>query len=101
LRNVPHFAADGQTFFVTGPDGAYDNWLAVGTMASDPPALLWETGPLVDQDWDFVRWTDNNTVALRDATSSEKCPDGGCEGVLKRSGQGWTLERLPAKSAPK
>ena len=35
FRNIPHFAPDGQTFFVTGYDGMYDNWLGIGSVAKN------------------------------------------------------------------
>jgi hypothetical protein len=94
FRNVPHFAPDGVTFFVTGYDGTYDNWLGIGSIASDPPALVWEKGPNIHEDWEFVRWVNNDRVALRDPGSSETCPDGNCEAVVKRSKNAWTLQRL-------
>jgi hypothetical protein len=100
LRNIPHFAPDGATFFVTGFDGSYDNWLNVGSMSSDPPALVWETGPLVGEDWGFVRWIDNDRIALRNSVHGGGCPDGNCEAVLKRTNNTWTLERLPRESGP-
>jgi hypothetical protein len=93
FRNVPHFAPDGSTFFVTGYDGAYDNWLGIGSVASDPPELVWEKDPTFGEEWEFVRWINNNQVALVDASKNEA--------VLKRTGDGWALERLPRKSAPK
>jgi len=62
--NIPHFAPDGSTFFVTGYDGTYDNWIGIGSVASDPPALVWELGPN-SEGWEFLRWIDNDQVALR------------------------------------
>ena len=101
FRNVPHFAPDGPAFFVTGHDGGYDNWLGIGSIASDPPALVWEKGPIVGENWDFVRWIDGDQVALVETEQSEGCSEGNCEGVLRRTSDGWTLERLPAKSGRK
>jgi hypothetical protein len=101
LRNIPHFAPDGSTFFVTGYDGSYDNWLNVGSMSSDPPALVWEMGPIVGQDWSFVRWIDNDRIALSNSVHDASCPDGNCEGVLKRTNNTWSLEQLPPKSGAK
>jgi hypothetical protein len=101
FRSIPRFAPDGSTFFVTGYDGSYDNWLGVGSIAFDPPALVWEIGPLVREGWEFVRWIDNDQVALRDPGSNEKCPEGNCEAILKRMGTAWQFERLPSKAGSK
>ena len=98
FRNVPHFAPDGSTFFVTGYDGSYDNWLGIGSVASDPPALVWEKDPVFGESWEFLRWIDNDQVALVNTTKSEICPNGNCEAILKRKGAAWALERLPRKS---
>ena len=101
FRNIPRFAPNGSTFFVTGHDGGYDNWLGIGSVMSDPPALTWEMGPIVHENWEFVRWIDNDRVALRDSGSSEKCPDGNCEAILRREAKAWRLERLPPQSRSK
>jgi hypothetical protein len=101
FRDVPRFAPDGQTFFVTGVDGTYDNWIGVGSMKLDPPALVWEKGPNTDASWDFVRWTDNDQIVLNNSAKNETCPDGGCEAVLKRAGGGWSLVGWPPKSDPR
>src|SRR5262245_53558719 len=99
--DVPHFAPDGSTFFVNVYDGSYDNWFGIGSVASNPPALVWEMGPNVHQGWNFVRWIDNDQIALRDTAMSESCPDGNCEAVLKRAADGWLLERVPRTSHTK
>jgi len=96
FRDVPRFAPDGSTFFVTGYDGSYNNWLSIGTTASDPPAVVWEEG-FFGQSWEFLRWIDNDQVALVDTMKSAICPDGKCEAILRRSGAVWALERLPQK----
>jgi hypothetical protein len=101
FRNIPRFAPDGTTFFVTGYDGTYDNWLGIGSIVSDPPALTWEMGPIVHESWEFVRWIDNDQIAFRDSGTSEKCPEGNCEAILKRTGTAWQLERLPSKGRSK
>jgi hypothetical protein len=95
FRNIPHFAPDGQTFFISGYDGTYDNWLGVGSMKSDPPALIWEKRSETYQDWQFVRWIDNDRIAVRDPGGNERCPGKDCEAVLKRTKGEWTLDRLP------
>ena len=93
LRNIPHFAPDGQTFFVTGYDAVYDNWLGIGSVASEPPALQWEqAAPLYDS-WEFVRWIDNDRIALHETAQNETCP-GDCDAILRRTGAAWTLERV-------
>lgn len=97
FRDVPHFAPDGQTFFVTGVDGAYDNWIGVGSMASDPPALQWEQAAEQNVFWNFVRWVGNDRIELRTHKEDEPCSDGNCDAVLKRMKAGWALERQPAK----
>ena len=108
--DVPHFAPDGSTFFVSGYDNTYLNWIGIGSMASDPPALTWEKGPkgpndlsrvLDHESWEFVRWLDNDQVALRNTIQSERCPHGDCEAILKRTGNSWALESLPNKSDSK
>ena len=98
MLGIPHFAPDGLTYFVSGYDGSYDNWLAIGSVASDPPVLLWEQGPNVHQGWEFARWVGNDRVALRESAQNEGCPKGNCEGILRRDGIAWTLERLPPAS---
>lgn len=95
--DVPHFAPDDSTFFVTGYDGSYDNWIGIGSVASDPPALVWEMGPNVSQSWKFVRWINNDQIALLNTSQSGSCADGNCEAILKRTGHVWALEGLPAK----
>lgn len=98
LKNIPHFAPNGSTFFVTGFDNTYNNWLGIGAMAPDPPALMWENKRDNDEEWDFVRWIDNDRVALRTTTESEACPHGDCDAVLKRTGGNhWEFERLPPR----
>jgi hypothetical protein len=91
--NIPHFAPDDSTFFVTGYDGNYDNWIGIGSVASDPPALVWEMGPTMAS-WEFLRWITNDQVALRDTAQDESCPKGNCEAILKRTGDVWVIEHL-------
>jgi hypothetical protein len=91
--NITHFAPDGSTFFVTFPDSNYDNWLGIGSVTSDPPALVWEMGPTMAS-WEFLRWINNDQVALLDTASHEGCHDGNCEAILKRAGDVWVLEHL-------
>jgi hypothetical protein len=97
FRDVPHFAPDGQTFFVTGVDGAYDNWIGVGSMASDPPALQWEQVAEQYVFWNFVRWVGNDRIELSTHKEDESCSDGNCDAVLTRTRAGWALERQPPK----
>ena len=99
--DVPHFAPDGQTFFVTGVDGGYDNWLGVGSMTTDPPALQWRNQAEPDVYWHFVRWVDNDQIALSTHRKGETCSDGNCDSVLKRATDGWMLDRVQARSDPK
>ena len=105
LVDVPHFAPDGSTFFVTGYDNEYLNRIGIGSIASDPPALTWEKrqkGALNDhEEWQFVRWIDNDQVALRNTVQSGSCPQGDCEAILKRTGNSWAIENLPPKSGAK
>lgn len=94
LFGLPHFAPDGSTFFVTGVDNAYDSWIGIGTIASDPPALMWKMGSDPNHSWKFLRWIDDVRVALIDTARSEACPNGNCDALLSRSGtNAWTLER--------
>jgi hypothetical protein len=98
--NIPHFAPDGSTFVITGRDGADNNWLGVGSTTSDTPTITWQMGPN-DQNWEFLRWISNDQVALRDPSQDESCPDANCEAILRRAGDAWALERLPAKPRQK
>lgn len=94
--NIPHFAPDHTTFFITGDDGSYDNWLGIGSVASDPPALVWEQKADLYDSWDFVRWIDNDQVAVAlHKKQNSGCPLGNCDAILRRAGEGWRLERVP------
>lgn len=95
LLDVPHFAPDGSTFVVTGFDYAFNSWITIGSVASDPPALSWKSDPLREE-WMFVRWIDNDEVAVRNTLKSASCPDGACDAILRRSGTSWTLIGPPA-----
>ena len=95
LLDIPHFAPDGSTFFVTGIDNAYHNWISIGSVASDPPAESWKSGSSNFEHWTFVRWISNDEVAVRDTSKSASCPAGACDAILRRSGTGWTLVRAP------
>ena len=99
--DVPHFAPDGQTFFVTGVDGTYDNWLGVGSMTTDPPALQWRNQADPNVYWKFVRWVDNDQIELSTHKKGETCSDGNCDSVLKRAADGWMLDRVQPKSDPR
>jgi hypothetical protein len=97
FRDVPRFAPDGQTFFVTGVDGTYDDWIGVGSMMSDPPALQWEQAAEQSVFWHFVRWIGNDRIELSTHKENESCSDGNCDAVLTRTKAGWALERQPSK----
>jgi hypothetical protein len=101
FRDVPHFAPDGQTFFVTGVDGAYDNWIGIGSMTSDPPALQWEKRAELYVFWNFVRWVDNNRIKLSTHKRAETCSKEPCDAVLRRATDGWTLDYVQPKSDSK
>lgn len=94
--NVPHFAPDHVTFFVTGDDGSYDNWIGIGSVASDPPALVWKERAELYKSWDFVRWIDNDHVALalHEKQTKQGCPRGDCDAVVARTDKSWALERV-------
>ena len=91
LPGIPRFAPDGSTFVVTGVDEAYNNWITIGSVASDPPAVSWKSGSSIFEEWTFVRWINNDEVAMRNTVKSAACPDGACDAILRRSGTGWTL----------
>jgi hypothetical protein len=95
LLDIPHFAPDGSTFVVTGFDSAYDSWITIGSVASDPPALSWKSGPSFIEQWMFVRWINNDEVAVRNTVKSASCPDGACDAILRRSGTSWALVGPP------
>jgi hypothetical protein len=54
---IPDFAPDGSTFFFTGNDDTGVSWMGIGSVASDPPVLLWQMGD--NEDWEFARWISN------------------------------------------
>ena len=91
LLDIPHFAPDGSTFVVTGVDYAYNSVITIGSVASDPPALSWKSGPFDFEHWGFVQWINNDEVAVRNTSKSASCPDGACDAILRRSGTSWTL----------
>jgi hypothetical protein len=92
---IPHFAPDGSTFVVINNDitGVRQYDLAIGTVATKPPALTWGRAPNDNESWEFQRWLDGNRVALRNTMKTEACPGGNCEVVLTRVGSGWRLDR--------
>lgn len=95
LRDIPHFAPDGATFFVSGFDGTYESSLSIGSLTSDASAIVWETFLHRDETWVYQRWIDNDQIALRAIDKSESCPGGNCDAILRRAGNAWTLDRLP------
>jgi len=90
LPNTPIFAPDGTTFFVDWYDASHAQWIAIGSVASDPPSLNWKTGPLPNQSWILLRWISNSQIALRDATRTDNRG-----ATIKRTNSVWALERLP------
>jgi hypothetical protein len=92
IANIPHFAPDGSTFIVMGDE--YSGALvAIRTMSSNPPAPVWQLEGDDRFGWQFVRWIDNDRVALRLYSDAGSCPSGSCDAVLKRAASGWVLER--------
>jgi hypothetical protein len=94
---VPRLAPDNATFFVKScHDGCT---ISIETMASAAPPVWQTSSPDADAEWEFVRWIDNDQVGLRISGKSPHCEQGDCEAILKRSGDSWSVEKLPAKSA--
>ena len=91
MLDIPRFAPDGSTFVVIGVDEAYNSVITIGSVASDPPAVSWKSGFSILESWTFVRWINNDEVAMRNTVKSAACPDGACDAILRRSGTGWTL----------
>jgi hypothetical protein len=104
LPNVPHFAPDGSTFIVVNDNATtirpFD--LAIGSIAADGPALVWQRPPNDSEAFEFQRWIDNDRIAFDVRYLDQKgleqkgndCPDKKCEVVLVRFGTGWTTLRL-------
>jgi hypothetical protein len=96
VEGVPRFAPNNSTFFVKiCSEGSCS--LNIKSMASSAPA--WEEAD--PGHWDFVRWIDNDRIALRVAQKTPRCPRGNCKAILKRTGSSWTIENLPARSDAK
>jgi hypothetical protein len=93
VEGVPRLAPDNSTFFVKG---CYDSCsISVETMTS-ATHIAWEKDLGDPADWDFVRWIDNDQVALRITKETEHCPGGKCAAILKRVSGAWKLESAPA-----
>jgi hypothetical protein len=104
VDEVPRLAPDGLTFLVKACDetGGPSCWISLGSMASsDSPAIVWQRASYDADDWNFVRWIDKNRAALRAARESERCPDGNCEAVLKRTGGSWRIVNIPKSDSAK
>lgn len=101
VDEVPRLAPDGLTFLVKACDetGGPSCWISVGSMASaDRPAIAWQRASYDADDWNFVRWIDKDRAALRIARQTERCPQGDCDAILKRTGGSWKVENLSPKS---
>ncbi len=93
VEGVPRLAPDNSTFFVKG---CYDSCsISVETMTA-ATHIAWEKDLGDPADWDFVRWIDNDQVALRTTKETERCPGGNCRAILKRVSGSWKLESAPA-----
>jgi hypothetical protein len=93
VEGVPRLAPDNSTFFVKG---CYDSCsITVETMTS-ATNIAWEKDLGDPADWDFVRWIDNDQVALRITKETERCPRSNCEAILKRVSGSWKIESAPA-----
>jgi hypothetical protein len=104
VDEVPRLAPDGLTFLVKACDetGGPSCWISIGSMASsNRPAIVWQRASYDADDWNFMRWIDKDRAALRIARQSERCPQGDCEAILKRTGGSWRIANLPLKSAAK
>lgn len=99
LGDQPHFAPDGSTFVVVDSqeENAQPYYLAVGTVATDPPSISWKNSKPVAGEWDFKRWIDRDHIGLKVMTVTPNCPEPECEAVLTRLAKGWKLELLPPK----
>jgi hypothetical protein len=100
VDGVPRLATDGDTFLVTACDSSCR--IGIGSMASSNRLeRVWPQSDAAgdeDPEWKFVRWIDNDQVALRIEKESNRCPRGDCEAILKRTGGSWTLEEMPPRS---
>jgi hypothetical protein len=95
VGGVPRLAPDNATFFVKScHDGCT---ISINSMTSAAPPAWQTTSPDTDADWEFVRWIDNDQVALRISGKSNRCPQGKCEAVLKRASNSWTIESATPK----
>jgi hypothetical protein len=100
VEGVPRFAPNDSTFFVKICAENFCS-LNIKSMASSA-SPAWESDPEVYSDhWDFVRWIDNDRIALRIGHKSGHCPRGDCKAILRRTGSSWTIENLPARSDAK
>jgi hypothetical protein len=92
---IPRLAPDNATFFVKScNDGCT---ISIKSMISSAPPAWQTSSPDTDADWEFVRWIDNDQVALRISGKSNRCPQGSCEAVLKRASSSWTIESATPK----
>jgi hypothetical protein len=63
VAGVPRLAPDHSTYFVKScPDGCT---VGVASMFSPGPSMWEKSFPDPEADWEFVRWIDNDQVALR------------------------------------
>jgi hypothetical protein len=100
LEGVPHLAPDNLTYFIKECEGSSCSISIKSMTPSAPP--LWESEDgETGNDWDFVRWIDNDRLVLRTMVTNEFCPSGECDAILKRIGHSWKFKRLPRKSHAK
>jgi hypothetical protein len=98
IEGVPRLAPDHSTFFVKGCDNRTGCRISIKPMASSAPPVWVRTGEDPDaDDWNFMRWIDNDRIALRIASKNSRCPQADCEAILKRTGDSWAVENLPPK----
>ena len=97
FSGIPRLAPDNATSFVRScNDGCT---ISIDSITSAAPPAWQMYSP--DTDWAFVRWLDNDQVALRISGKSNRCPQAGCEAILRRVGSSWKIEELPTKSDAK
>jgi hypothetical protein len=91
---LPRMSPDNSIFFSKNCE--IDCWIHIDSMASSgPPVWQMMMGESPDGDnWEFVRWIDNDQVALHNAGQNQHCWPGNCEAILKRTGDSWKLETL-------
>src|SRR5262249_25357454 len=98
LGDQPHFAPDGSTFVIVDSQEEYAQpyYFAVGTVATDPPRIIWKNHDDILGEWEFQRWIDKDHVGIVLATQTKDCPQPKCDGVLARKGKDWQLEFVRA-----